>query len=217
VSSAVPAGFVQRTNGKREESIALPPGAPWKWELDGHGRPIWIPTSADSAWATVFEWELILGHLVHVEMPVLTSLSRNGNGHAPYPPNEIARRAAGLRDLYRCSNEYIARQLSLTKADSDEPNPRAAKGQVREGRSVLHAAGVLPWAAFGPAGRLPKRWWREATFLGALGDWRRQAVSALPARTMGDTARDALTMALRVERDLLLLAPALIRRAVPRR
>jgi hypothetical protein len=40
----------------------------------------------------------------------------------------------------------------------------------------------------------------------------------LPGRTtVGDAALEALATALRVERDLLLRAPALIRRAVPLR
>jgi hypothetical protein len=139
------------------------------------------------------------------------------NGHLVDSSTTLARRAVGLRDLYKCSNEYIARQLALATAASDDAAARAAKRHVKEGRGVLNAAGVLPWAAFEPAGRLPKRWWREAAFLGALGEWRRQAASMLPGRTVGDAAFEALVTALRVERDLLLRAPALIRRAVPLR
>jgi hypothetical protein len=207
---------VQRSNGRLEEPVAMPPSAPWKWQLDGRGRPSWIPSVAGAAWATVFEWELILGHLVHVEMPLIAPEQR-ANGQLVDHSTPLARRAAGLRDLYKCSNEYIARQLALTTAASDDVAARAAKRHIKEGRGALHAAGILPWAAFGPAGRLPKRWWREAAFLGGLGEWRRQSVSVLPARTVGDAALDALALAWRVERDLLLRAPGLIRRAVPLR
>jgi hypothetical protein len=206
---------VQRKNG-RLEPLGMPPSAPWKWQLDDRGRPIWIPTVAGASWGTVFEWELIQGHLVHVEMPLIAP-AQGVNGHLVASSTTLARRAAGLRDLYKCSNEYIARQLALATAASDDAAARAAKRHVKEGRGVLNEAGVLPWAAFEPAGRLPKRWWREAAFLGALGEWRRQAVSMLPGRTVGDAAFEALVTALRLERDLLLRAPAMIRRAVPLR
>jgi hypothetical protein len=215
--SRASAGPVQRKNGRLEESLAVPPSAPWKWRLDDRGRPSWIPLVDGASWATVFEWELILGHLVHVEMPLIVP-PQGANGHLADTSTTLARRAAGLRDLYKCSNEYIGRQLALATGSSDAAAAaRAAKRHVREGREVLNDAGVLPWAAFEPAGRLPKRWWREAAFLGALGEWRRQAVSMLPARTVGDAALEALAAAWRVERELLLRAPGLIRRAVPHR
>jgi len=168
--------------------------------------------AAGSAWATVFEWELSFDVVLHFEMPLLTAGARETDN-----PAAIARRAAGLRDLYRCNYEYIARQLSSGASRAAQPDALAAKRRVREGRDALHVAGILPWAAFTPAGRLPKRWWRDVAFLTALAEWRRQGPLTVPTPSLGNAARDLLSAAWRAERDLLAFAPTLIRRAVPRR
>jgi hypothetical protein len=151
-----------------------PPGSPAKWELDAEGRPSWIRALPGSSWTTVFEWELGFGHMLRLQMPMLLRPAANGNGGPPSGSSAL-RRAAGLRDVCRCSYEYVARHARMP-ADGHDVERAVAKRRVRKGRALLHGGGVLPWVAFGPEGRLPRRWWRERAFAEALEEWRHQPV-----------------------------------------
>jgi hypothetical protein len=147
------------------------PGPPWKWELDSQGRPRWIIAAPQAWWARVFEWDLAFGAVLRFEMPAIASPAGRRNGGGPSDRDEAVRRAAGLRDAFRCDHDYIARQVRFNgdaRAGSDR---KTTKHRVREGRVLLSREGVLPWAAYGPEGSLPKRWWKDAVFLDALDEW----------------------------------------------
>jgi hypothetical protein len=118
-------------------------------------------------WAQVFEWQLAFGNALRLEMPAMPTngdVRRNG---AVEEREQVGRLAAGLHDVWRCSHEYVSRQLRLTAGGDKER--KAGKQLAREGRVFLHNAGLLPWAAFDDDGSLPKGWWREDAFLSALG------------------------------------------------
>jgi hypothetical protein len=153
--------------------LELVPGPPRKWALDARGRPAWIPAQSGALWAPVFEWELGFGRALRLEMPVLIEAPRNGAGRVRGPDLErtrVAPLAAGLRDVWRCSYDYIAQQVRVPGKPREAVDPETAKRWAREGRQQLHRDGLLPWGAFEGA-TLPKRWWREDAFLQALGRW----------------------------------------------
>jgi hypothetical protein len=185
------------SNGSLELSLP-PPGSPAKWELGPDGRPRWIHGIPGSIWATVFEWELGFGHVMRLEMPTLV---RGANGHRPSLAGaEATRRAAGLRDVCRCDYEYIARH-ARTPADGRRLARSAAKQRARDGRRLLHVAGVLPWVTF-EEGRLPKRWWRERAFVASLEEWQQQPLQEIPLGVARLAARTAGLAVGRLQRDL---------------
>jgi hypothetical protein len=162
-----------RSSGETASAASLVPGPPRKWRFDGSGRPAWIPSLPGARWATVFEWQIMVGNALRLELPVL-----GGAGWAAAdrlePADErsrVARRAAGLRDVWSYSHEYIACQLRVSARDGAGAGQAVGKRLAGQGRRLLHDEGVLPWAVFDDDGSLPKRWWREDTFLVSLGDW----------------------------------------------
>jgi len=186
------------SNGSLGLSL-LPPGSPAKWDFGPEGRPSWIRALPGSSWATVFEWELGFGHVLRLEMPTLLRAA-NGGGD-PLANSDAIRRAAGLRDVCRCSYEYIARHARMP-ADDRNLERAVAKRRVREGRGMLHAGGILPWGAFDPEGRLPKRWWREREFIDALEEWRHQPLQELPPNVIRLAARAAGLAAGRLQQEV---------------
>jgi hypothetical protein len=123
-----------------------------------------------------------------------------GNGGLP-ADSEAIRRAAGLRDICRCSYDYVARHARLP-TDGRELGRGVAKLRVREGRRALHASGVLPWGAFDPEGRLPKRWWRERAFADALEEWQHQPLQEVPLNVLRLATRAAGLAAGRVQQEV---------------
>jgi hypothetical protein len=191
---------------------ALPPaGSPAKWDLGRDGRPSWIRALPGSSWTTVFEWELGFGHILRLEMPTLMRVATNGNGR-PTAGSEAIRRAAGLRDICRCSYEYIGRHARLA-ADGRELARKTAKQRVGRGREILHDLGVLPWGVFDPAGHLPKRWWRERGFIDALDEWEHQPPQ-LPLNVVGLAVRTAGMAAERLQHELRSAQPLRAWRAI---
>jgi hypothetical protein len=191
----------ERHNGSNGSlGQALPPGSPAKWDLDRDGRPSWIRALPGSTWMTVFEWELGFGHVYRLDMPMLLRAAANRNGGLPAGSDAI-RRATGLRDICRCSYEYIARHARMP-ADGRELERAVAKRRVRQGRGMLHAGGVLPWGAFDPEGRLPKRWWRERAFVDALEEWQHQPLQDLPLNVIRLATRTAGLAAGRLQQEM---------------
>jgi hypothetical protein len=176
-----------------------PPGSPAKWDLRPDGRPSWIRALPGSLWTTVFEWELGFGHVMRLEMPTLLRAPANGD-RAPVTGADARRRAAGLRDIWRCDYEYIARHARMP-ADGRRLERAVAKHRVREGRRLLNTGGVLPWATFEDGG-LPKRWWRERAFLDALEEWQHQPLQELPINVVRLAARAAGVAAGRLQHEL---------------
>jgi hypothetical protein len=187
------------SNGSLGLSLS-PPGSPAKWNLDRSGRPSWIRALPGSSWATVFEWDLGFDHVLRLEMPALLRGMEVPNGKLR-SSSEAIRRAAGLRDVCRCSYEYIARH-ARTPTDGRELERGVAKQRVREGRGVLHAGGVLPWGVFDPDGRLPKRWWRERAFTDALEEWQHQPLQELPVDVFRIATRVAGLAAGRLQQEV---------------
>jgi hypothetical protein len=180
---------------------SLPPrSSPAKWDLDSQGRPSWIRTLPGSSWATVFEWELGFGHVLRLEMPSLWRPATNGNGRASIRSDAI-RRAAGLRDICRCSYEYIGHHARAA-TDGHDLGRATAKRRVEAGREMLHYLGILPWGAFEPVGRLPKRWWREREFIDALEEWEHQPPQELPVNVIALAVRTAGLAAGRLQQEL---------------
>jgi hypothetical protein len=181
-------------------SLLPPPGSPAKWDLDSDGHPTWIRALPGASWMPVFEWELGFGHVLRLEMPALWRPAANGNGGPP-ASSEAIRRAAGLRDVCRCSYEYIARH-GRVPTDRRDLERGVAKQRVREGRRMLHLAGVLPWGVFEPVGRLPKRWWRERAFVEALDEWQHQPVPEHSVNVIALATRAAGMAAGRLQREV---------------
>jgi hypothetical protein len=115
----------------------------------------------------------MLGNALRLQLPVARGAgsARDGRLEPTDERSQVARRAAGLRDIWRYSNEYIACQLRVSTRDGAEAGQLAGKRLARQGRRLLHDEGVLPWAVFDEDGSLPKRWWREDMFLVSLGEW----------------------------------------------
>jgi hypothetical protein len=206
-------GSEQSSNGVGEPGVLLPPVSPWKWELDDFGRPTWIPAPAGASWATVFEWDVGFGTVLRFSMPAFNRGQRgngNGNGGAA-----AARRAAGLRDLYRCDHDYIVRHVLMPGERRGSADRKAAKRVVRDGRAVLHQQGVLPWAIFEPQAPLPKRWWRTDAFLVGVREWQVQPVYDMGQSMLGWAARTAAAAAGQVQSQLR-EAPVRMRRVVLR-
>jgi hypothetical protein len=57
----------------------------------------------------------------------------------------------------------------------DDAARKQAKRDLAAGRELLHADGVLPWAAYA-RGELPLKWWCDAEFERAVRDWRVDAM-----------------------------------------
>ena len=193
--TAGPAAAPNTPNGSDELGsalLALPlaPAPPWEWALDELGRPTWIAPVPGGRWQQVFDWDLGFDVVLRLEMPVVGGRAgetvREQLGPDPYA--ERARRAAWLRDGLRCSHDYIARQVGQLGGD-----PKLAKRRVRDGRSLLHEQGVLPWAAFEPGRRLPKRWWTQEEFLTGLAQWSVRPADA--ALSLSRLARHAAAVA----------------------
>jgi hypothetical protein len=179
------------------------PGPPWKWELDPQGRPRWILAAAQARWARVFEWDLAFGAVLRFAMPALESDAQvRRNGHERSDRNEAVRRAAGLRDAFRCDYDYIARQVRMIGDARMGSDRKSAKRRVREGRIVLSREGVLPWAAYGSEGALPKRWWKDEPFLEALDEWCVGPVEELDPGLVFRAARQAISAASLVQSQL---------------
>jgi hypothetical protein len=215
----------ESSNGPGTLGVLLAPASPWKWELDDSGKPKWIPAPAGASWATVFEWDVGFGKILQMSMPAfnrgaLGNGNGNGNAHGNGNGNgngdaATARRAAGLRDLYRCDHDYIVRHVLMPGQRHATTDRKAAKRIIREGREVLHEQGVLPWAVFTPDVVLPKRWWRNDVFLVALREWQVQPVYDMGQSVIGWAARAAAAAAGQVQVQLR-EAPVRVRRAVLR-
>jgi hypothetical protein len=154
-------------------AVTLVPGSPRKWKLDERGRPLWVAALPGTRWAPVFEWELMRGRALRLELPLLDLGLVSGNGHRRREADdrsETARLAAGLHDVWRYSYDYIGRQVRNSRRAAGD-HELAGRNFAQKGRRLLHDEGVLPWVAFRPDGSLPKRWWRSDEFLAALGEW----------------------------------------------
>ena len=70
---------------------------------------------------------------------------------------------------------WEAKQVELRpfvggKGSADSDNRKLVRRYVRAGRALLHDEGAIPWALW-TSGDLPREWWQETLFVGAINLW----------------------------------------------
>jgi hypothetical protein len=161
----------------RKEAVFDPPS---KWAADEQGRPVCLPSPPGGAWlAVAHDYHWVGGRKVYEHGPSAFPTFGGRDGHHGYGrprlqdrDPERVRYVAWRVDVRGSSRRQVARDLY---GDGGDASRLRVGRELKAGRALLHAEGVLPWAAW-PADKLPAEWWREERFWRAVNRWARETM-----------------------------------------